>query len=425
MLPQCRVPFFCFAPAVFLLLGATAQSQVDIDLSGSPERELGRGELQAAVYLQLDAHPATAHREIEVRVLDEDLVRLRGVVKDESERRIAQRMASLVVRGSAIANEIRVDPDLRLKPLPAAKARTPAEAHRRFVDQLAQEVPPGILEKITIHVYPVDAARAGIAPREAPPAAAPREATKKVWIPVLEGTVPTLRHQLGLNQVLLSGATNGRGFTSPPASAVVNRTYHIPPPQRDEALRIRVPFFSLDLDVGEGGVDLGMLSPAGPMRIRTGSGYDPETDHLLLDRYHAALRNDPQLHRARLGATVVAGVLILEGELTAAEKMRAVALAMGLEGIRGIVDTTEITSGGPPYYHENDLTAYLNYRLAEHAHAWDIRHKAAGEGEQTVRATVSTQFHAALAASVLTHDPALSRLKVKPDFTEWDPARPR
>ena len=96
----------------------------------------------------------------------------------------------------------------------------------------------------------------------------------------------------------------------------------------------------------------------------------------------------------------------------------AVALALGLKDVRGVVDHVDVVAAKPDYYREADLVAYLRYRLGEHASAGNVELVSDAKNRFKLQATVPTGFHAALAAAVIANDPALSPVPIEPAFRE-------
>jgi hypothetical protein len=264
------------------------------------------------------------------------------------------------------------------------------------------------MRELTLTVYIVDLESSEVA---AEPASEPRDRYAPACVVVLQGVVPSVRDQLAMSELLL--------FESPAAAAVINRTYVADGYVREYKpnVRIRVPFVGLDVG-SETGVDLNV----GPLGIRTGGRYRAGDDPKLLDAYGTAVRADADLRNAPLQPRVLGGVLTLEGKLKAADKMRAVALALGMKGVRGVVDRMQVVEGGPAYYREADLAAYLRYRLGEHAGLRNIELLPAANERLKLHATVATDFHAALATVVIANDAALSELPFDPKFREEFPA---
>jgi hypothetical protein len=269
------------------------------------------------------------------------------------------------------------------------------------MDVLAEKFPAEILGELTMTAYRVDL------PGSATPPSKQRSRDTAGWVLVLEGLVPSVRDQLAMSESLL--------FESPGATAVINRTFVADGyvPEYKPKVRVRVPF--VDVDVGD---DRGVEVHVGPLVVRTGGGYREADGPNLLDEYLAAIRADADLHNAPLHAPVLGGVLTIEGTLKVADKLRAVALAIGLRGVRGVVDRTEVVEGKPAYYSEDDLAAYLHYRLREHASARNVELIAGANNRLKLVATVPTDFHAALALVVIASDPAVSELPVEPAFRD-------
>ena len=255
-------------------------------------------------------------------------------------------------------------------------------------------------------VYRVDLPGSGAT--VAPPSKQ-RSRDTAAWVLVLEGLVPSVRDQLAMSELLL--------FESPGAAAVINRTFVADEyvPEYKPKVRVRVPFVDVEVDVDdERGVDVNV----GPMVVRTGGGYRAADDPTLLDEYLAAIRADADLQNAPLHAHVLGGVLTIEGTLNVADKLRAVALAIELRGVRGVVDRTETVASQPPYYRESDLGAYLDHRLGEHTGARKVELIPGANNRLKLIATVPTDFHAALALAVIASDPAVSELPVEPAFRD-------
>jgi osmotically-inducible protein OsmY len=393
---------------VVVAMAALARAQVQVRVDDKPSsRAVHPSMVEAAIYLELYGHPDTAHRRMGVRVV-RDRVELSGTVEEQSKRLIAQRIAAAVAPDLKVDDRIEVKADGEFPRTESAGAATPEDLKRRFTDVLAGKFPAEILRELTLTIYSVDLDASEAA---AATASEPRGLDTVALVVVLEGVVPSVRDQLAMSELLL--------FGSPTAAAVVNRTYvaHGYVREYKPNLSIRVPFVGLEVGT-ETGVDLDV----GPLAIRTGGKYRAGDDPKLLDAYVTAVRADADLRNAPFEPHVLGGVLTLEGKLKAADKMRAVALALGLKGVRGVVDRTQVVEGGPAYYREADLAAYLRYRLGEHAGVRNIELLPAAKERLKLHATVPTVFHAALATAVIANDAALSELPIEPAFREGLPA---
>jgi hypothetical protein len=380
---------FALVVAALLMLATSASGQAPVRTDDKPPpRDVPPRALEAAIYLELYGHPDTARRRIEVRAVN-DRVELMGVVAAEPERRTAEHLAALVASNRRIVNRLEVERNGQLPPVNGSGEGSPADLKRRFTDSLATKFPSEIMRELNLPVYLVD--------------------DPSAWVVSLEGVVPSVRDQLAMSEMLI--------FGSPSAAAVVNRTYvsrnHVVSSRPN--VSIRVPFVGLDVDVDRG-VDLDV----GPLGLRVGGGgrYRVADDPRLLDEFMAAVRADADLRNAELRPHLFAGVLTIDGKLQTADKMRVVALAVGMRGIRGVVDRTETIEGGPDYYRESDLAAYLRHRLSEHAGARDVELLPAPKERLKLAATVPSNFHAVLAATVLANDPAVAELPVEPTFRE-------
>jgi osmotically-inducible protein OsmY len=391
--PFARNSLLISAVLFALALSARAQSPARVD--DRPPREMPPRAIEAAIYLELYGHPDTARHRIEVRAVF-DRVELSGVVSTDAARRTAEQLAGLVAPNRRIVNRLEVERDPQRSRTNGSAEGTPEDLARQFTDALAAKFPPEIMREVTVTTYLVG--------------------EPSVWVVALEGVVPSVRDQLAMSETLI--------FGSPSAAAVVNRTYaarnHLIGSRPD--VSIRVPFVGLDVDVDRG-VDLD-VGPLG-LRIGGGSRYRIADDPRLLDEFMAAVQADGDLRNAEIRPHMFAGVLMLDGRLQPAEKMRVVALATGLRGIRGVVDRTETMEGGPAYYRESDLAAYLRYRLGEHAGAREVELQPAPKDRIKVAATVATEFQATLAAAVLANDPAVGDLAVEPTFREATPDLPK
>lgn len=194
--------------------------------------------------------------------------------------------------------------------------------------------------------------------------------------------------------------------------------------QSDVSVRGPLGFFGVEVN-RRGGVAVDL----GPLAIRAGRGNrvvaQVTDDPLVLDQYLTAVRSDADLRSAQFQPRVLSGVLTLEGRLKPADKMRAVTLAQTIFGVRGVVDRTVVLEGEPAFYRESDLTAYLRYRIGEHAAARNIELLPASNERSKLRASFPTSFHAALATRVIANDAALSELPIEREFREEMPASPQ
>ena len=378
---------------------ASAHAQVPGQNNGRlPPRDIVPQAIESGVALELYGHPDTAHRRIEVRVVD-GRVDLSGAVASKSELLTAERLAALAMPDHSIVNRIQVKPDGQVVQIDGSREGSPTDLRRRFMDVLAAKFPPELLRELTLTAYHV-----------ANPAA---------WVVVVEGTVPSMRDQLAISEALLLG--------SPAASAVITRTHLTRGTivvSRPE-VRVRGPlgFLGVEVDRREVGVEIGPLAIRAGRRNRAIA--DVIDDPLVLDQFRTALRSDADLRSAQLETHVLGGVLTLEGRLQAADKMRAVAIAQTISGVRGVVDRTELLDGGPAYYREPDLTAYLRHRLSEHAAARDIELHAVPNEQFQLRAAFPTSFHTALATVVIENDAAVSNLLIERAFREEFPESPK
>jgi osmotically-inducible protein OsmY len=362
----------CWLMLVALLaLTASAHAQVPGQNNGrvSP-RVIAPQAIEVGVALELYGHPDTAHRRIEVRLVN-DRVDLSGTVAAESEMLTAERLAMFAVPDRSVVNRIQVEREGQFLRVDGPSKGSPADLRRRFMDVLTTKFPPELLKELTLTTYHVS-----------DPAA---------WVVVVEGTVPTMRDQLAVSEALLLG--------TPAAAAVINRTHvvsgSIAVARSDVSVRGPFGFFGVDVN-RRGGVAVDL----GPLAIRAGRGNrvvaEATDDPLMLDQYLTAVRSDADLRSAQFQPRVLSGVLTLEGRLKPADKMRAVALAQTINGVRGVVDRTEVQEGQPAFYRESDLTAYLRYRLGEHAAARDIELLPAPYERSKLQVTFPTSFHAAL-----------------------------
>lgn len=383
-----------------LALTASVHAQVPVqDSTKVPPRVFAPQEIESGVALELYGHPDTAHRRIEVRLID-NRVDLSGTVASKSELVTAEKMAALAASDRSIVNRIQVEPDGQFLRVEGSDEGSPAELRRRFMDALAVKFPPEILRELTLTAYHV-----------ANPAA---------WVVVVEGTVPSMRDQMAVSEALLLG--------TPPAAAVINRTHVVRGPiavvRSDVSVRGPFGFFGVDVN-RRGGVAVDL----GPLAIRAGRGNrvvaEPTDDPLVLDQYLTAVRSDADLRSAQFQPRVLGGVLTLEGRLKPADKMRAVALAQTIFGVRGVVDRTQVLEGQPAYYRESDLTAYLRQRLGEHAAARDIVFVSAPSERSKLRVSIPTSFHAVLATAVIANDTTVSELPFEREFREEMPASPQ
>lgn len=393
--------------SLFLFLSAsapTARAQVFVGVDDRPNTyAVHPSSLEAAIYLELYGHPDTARRNIQVHAR-RDHIELTGTVANEFERLTALRISAEAALDLAVRDQLNVKSDGPFPRLELPRGASPVELNRRFTDILAAQFPAEILRELSLTVYRVDQQE-----YNAPGAPTPklRVRTAVGWVVVLEGLVPTVRDQLAMSELLL--------FEYPVAMAVINRTYvaeGYAPAYRSKT-RVRVPL--VDVDVGE---DNGVVVQVGPLVVRTGGRQRAVVDPSLPDEFTAAVRADSYLRDAPLHSHLVGGVLMIDGTLKVADKMRAVALAITLSGVRGVVDRTEIIQGRPDYYRDADLAAYLSYRLGEHAGARSVEIIPIARNRLKVQATISTDFHAALATSVIASDPALSWLPIEPTFRD-------
>jgi osmotically-inducible protein OsmY len=403
---------------IFLASPVAIWAQVNVNVDRSSSRAVPARSLEAALYLQLRAHPATARREIEVRVRD-GKVELRGAVGSEHEHLVAERLATLTATDQEIVNRLRVQRELGPPSAAVAVAQvgSPDELEQRYREQLGREFSADWLKQIELSVYTVTLETPASATGRNARARTPENQVNVGLAVVVEGTLPSASHQLAMSELILS--------SRPAVAAVINRTYLAFTGDRQPRapLRIRVPFFRMDLDRRQdGGVDLDLASPGGPVRVRGAGKRSQADDQELADGYIGNVRADVELEPADLRCNVLAGVLTIEGKLQRAGLMRAVAIARRMEGVRGLVDRTETLAGGPRYHTLEDLTEYLNYRLGEHADAWDIAISPAPDDRLKLRATVPTTFHAAMAATVVGQDPALAPLPLDLEFAEWTPS---
>lgn len=226
-----------------LVLTASAHAQVPGQNNGRlPPRVIAPQAIEAGVALELYGHPDTAHRRIEVRLVN-DRVDLSGTVATESEMRTAERLAMFAVPDRSIVNRIQVERDGQFLRVEGSSEGSPVELRRRFMDALAAKFPPEMLRELTLTAYHV-----------AKPAA---------WVVVVEGTVPTMRDQLAVSEALLLG--------TPVAAAVINRTHVVSGPivvARSD-VSVRGPFGFFGVDVNRRG---GVAVDVGPLAIRTGRG---------------------------------------------------------------------------------------------------------------------------------------------------------
>jgi hypothetical protein len=379
----------------------SAGAQVRVQVGGQPSSPAANPNMiEAAIYLELYGHPDTARRHIEVRVR-RDHVEVAGTVAGESERLTAQRIASGVVPDLTVDDRMEVTAEGPSPRTEIAGDGSPAELKRRFTDVLARKFPADILRELAMTVYRVDLPLSGAS---VPPPSKQRVPARRVGA---GGLVPSVQDQLAMSESLL--------FESPAAAAVINRTYVAEGyvPEYKPKVRVRAAF--VDVDVGN---DRGVEVHVGPLVVRTGGRYRAADNPTLLDEYMTAVRADAELQNAPLHPHVLGGVLTIEGALKAADKMRAVALAIGLRDVRGVVDRTVIVEGKPIYYSEDDLGAYLRYRLGEHAGARNVELVSTSNNRLKLKATVPTGFHAALALVVIANDPALSQLPIESAFRD-------
>ncbi len=400
------LPRWCSQPSRLLMfvalvvLTASAHAQEPGQNNGRlPPRVIAPQAIEAGVALELYGHPDTAHRRIEVRLID-NRVDLSGTVASKSELVTAERLATIAAPDRSIVNRIQVDRDGQFLRVDGSSEGSPADLRRRFMDVLATTFPPEMLRELTLTAYHV-----------ADPAA---------WVVVVEGTVPSMRDQMAVSETLLLG--------TPAAAAVINRT-HVMRGLIEVArsdVSVRGPFGFFGVDVNRRG---GVAVDVGPLAIRTGRQNrvitEVNDDPLVLDQYQTAIRSDADLRSAQFQPRVLSGVLTLEGRLKPADKMRAVALAQTIFGVRGVVDRTEVLEGQPAYYRESDLTAYLRQRLGEHAAARNIELLPAPYERTKLRVAFPTSFHAVLATAVIANDAALSELPIEREFREEMPASPQ
>ena len=169
--------------AAVLALTASAHAQVPEQNNGRvPPRVIAPQAIEAGVALELYGHPDTAHRRIEVRLVN-DRVDLSGTVASESEMLTAERLAMFAVPDRSVVNRIQVERDGQFLRVDGSREGSPADLRRRFMDVLATKFPPEILRELTLTAYHVK-----------DPAA---------WVVVVEGTVPTMRDQLTVSETLL------------------------------------------------------------------------------------------------------------------------------------------------------------------------------------------------------------------------------
>jgi osmotically-inducible protein OsmY len=389
-------------------MGAKAQVRVD---ERRPARSVHPQALATAIYLQLHGHPETALRPIEVRIRETD-VELRGAVADDAERSTAERLAALVVADTPIVNRIHIQPSLA-RPRPSTTgARSTASTEQRLQMRLARAFPEDVMNRIHLTAIPVslNSGQAADSTEYQPEG----QAEPTDFVAVLEGTAPSVRDQFVMNDMLL----NGPGA----AVAVVNRLHVAAAPAGEPRplFQLRAPFIGLDIDLDRGY----LATPIGSLGVESGppvAPYVPDDDRRLATGFMAAARADQELYDARLTCVVFARVLFIDGSLTPADKMRAVRLARGMEGVRAVVDRTETTTtnGGPAYHDERDLADYLDYRLGEHSSVWGIELEATSSSQIKVRATSPTPFHSTLATAVIARDSAIAPLPLDLSLTEW------
>lgn len=393
---------------VLALCGATSAQIVRVERSD--RREMAASDLEAAVYLQWYAHPQTARREIDA-LLRRGRLELRGTVATEQERELAERLAVMVADEVRIANRLRVGPVRGPEPALRLGRLSAREVVDRFREQLRDEFPPELVEDLTLRVYPVPLSAE---PAPAPPGEDPPSVSESAWVAVLEGTVPSVDDQIAMSALLVTG--------EPAAAAVVNRTYSLAA-ARGEARRVnvRVPFFRLNLDIDDRGVDLGMRTLGGPLHVRTAEREDRRADRRVSDRYLDALRDDRYLKDVPVRFRVLRRIITLEGDLTPADQMRAVRLALETRGAYGVVDDTQLVDGGPAFYELDDVRTFVSYRLGEDAAALDV--ELDPRTTEPLRGTViaPTAFHSTLAATVREHDPTLRRLPLELEIREATP----
>lgn len=396
----------CSLLFALLAFGTSARAQVYVG-SGQPPISTGvqPGALEDVIHLELYGHPDTSRRHLQVRV-QQDRVLLTGSVANDIERRTARRISAEVTSDLRVDDRLELTNDDRSPRLESAGDLSPADLEHRFIDVLAGTFPAEILNELSLTVYRVDLP---MLDPSAAPSSKQRVRFAPGWVLVLEGLVPTVRDQLAMSELLL--------FEYPVAAAVINRTYvsdGYVPGYRPKS-RVRAPLVDVDVD-DDNGVEVRI----GPLVVRTGQRQLAEVVPNLLDEYLAAVRADAYLRNAPVHPHLVADVLTIDGTLEVADRMRAVSLAGGLSGLRGVVDRMEVIEGKSDFYNLADLRAFVVHLLGEHAGARNVEIVPIANNRLELRGVVSSEFNAAVARAVIASDLALSRLPIRSEFRDAD-----